>query len=402
MQMHFFPQQREFQLLLLCAHLQPDLASISDILSKGIDWQLVSELARQHGVRPLLRRGLKTACWDAVPQTVQTELDHFNRINVQNTLLFTAELLRLVDALKRNNIKLVAFKGPILAESVYGGLSLREFCDLDILVHQADVRRAEDILMSSGYQADFPDRDFRSTFLSYQGQYAFRNRETGISVDLHWRLSGKGWASPLQSEEVWSRLTQITISGRTIPTLAHDDLALLLASHGTKERWRRLLWVSDFAALLHKYHDIDWLAVLDRTQRSHSSRPLLLAILLVSDLLGAEVPLKLIDKARSDLSVRALAEEVELSLLHPGTETEFGQFLSGLRTHDRLRHRLLPIVALLTTRTVGDYKAVPLPKMLWGAYFFTRPFRLTAKAVEMIVRRKARRTPLIEEIFKRA
>ena len=89
-------------------------------------------------------------------------------------------------------------------------------------------------------------------------------------------------------------------------------------------------------------------------------------------------------------------------MLHPGTETEFGQFLSGLRTHDRLRHRLLPIVTLLTTRTVGDYEAIPLPKMLWGRVLFYRPFRLTAKAVEMIVRRKARRTPLIEEIFKRA
>ena len=75
-------------------------------------------------------------------------------------------------------------------------------------------------------------------------------------------------------------------------------------------------------------------------------------------------------------------------MLHPGTETEVNQFLSGLQTHDRLRDRLLPVVTLLTTRTVGDYEEIPLPKILWGAYFFTRPFRLTAKAVEMIVRRK--------------
>jgi hypothetical protein len=89
-------------------------------------------------------------------------------------------------------------------------------------------------------------------------------------------------------------------------------------------------------------------------------------------------------------------------MLYPGSETEFGQFLSGLRAQDRLRHRLLPIVTLLTTRTVGDYRAIPLPKMLWGVYFFTRPFRLTAEAAEMMVRHKARRAPLTEEIFKRA
>jgi hypothetical protein len=381
-------ERREFQLLLLCAHLQPDAASIIDLVSKDLDWQMVLELARQHGVRPLLRLGLKTACWDAVPRSVQIELEHFNRINVQKNLLFTGELLRLVGAFQQNGIRLAAFKGPILAESVYGDLSLREFCDLDVLVDQADVRRAEDILIAYGYRADFPDRDFRSTFLSYQYQYAFRNRQTGISVDLHWQLYSKGMAFPLRSEDVWSKLTQITIAGRAIPTLALDDLVLFLAAHGTKERWRNLLWVRDFAALLHKHQDIDWLAILDRAQRSHSSRPLLLAIFLASELLGAEAPLKLIDKARRNSTVRSLARDAEFRMLHPGAETELAQFLNGLTTHDRLTDRLLPIVTLLTTRTVGDYEAITLPKPLWGAYFFTRPFRLAVKAVEMILRHK--------------
>src|SRR5262249_29670813 len=131
--------------------------------------------------------------------------------------------------------------------------------------------------------------------------------------------------------------------------------------------------------------------VLDRAQRLHSSRSLLLAIFLASDLLGAKAPLQLIDKARNNSSVRALAKNAKLKMLHPGTETEVSQFLSGLQTHDRLRDRLLPVVTLLTTRTVGDYEAIPLPKILWGAYFFTRPFRLTAKTVEMIIRRKQAR-----------
>ena len=114
--------------------------------------------------------------------------------------------------------------------------------------------------------------------------------DTGISVDLHWRLSSKGVAFPLQLAEIWSKLEKVTIAGRTVLTLAHDDLALFLAAHGTKEGWRSLIWVCDFAEFLRKYQDIDWVAVLDRAQRSHSSRPLLLAIFLASDLLGAKAP----------------------------------------------------------------------------------------------------------------
>jgi hypothetical protein len=30
----------------------------------------------------------------------------------------------------------------------------------------------------------------------------------------------------------------------------------------------------------------------------------------------------------------------------------------------------------MTTRTVGDYQAMPLPKSLWGLYYLTRPFPL--------------------------
>ena len=177
----------------------------------------------------------------------------------------------------------------------------------------------------------------------------------------------------------------MTIAGRTVPTLAHDDLALFLAAHGTKEGWRSLIWVCDFAELLRKYQDIDWVAVLDRAQRSHSSRALLLAIALASTLLDAPAPPALIDRARKNSALRALAEEAKLRMLRAAPEQELGEFLNGLNTHDRLRHRLWPVATLLTTRTVSDYQAMPLPKSLWGIYYLTRPFRLASKFVKIML-----------------
>src|SRR5262249_3601818 len=159
-------------------------------------------------------------------------------------------------------------------------LSLREFGDLDIIVHEADLCKAEDILIADGYEADFPDRDFRFAFLRYSGQHRFRNTETGIWVDLHWRLTSKGMAFPIQSAELWLKLSQVTIAGKTIPTLAHDDLALFLAAHGTKSGWQNLIWVCDFAELLHKYQDLDWIAAFKRAQIARCSRSVLLACFL--------------------------------------------------------------------------------------------------------------------------
>ncbi len=376
---------REFQLLLHCAGSRPDGTHVRELIHKGVNWHILLKLAEQHGVRPILFQSLKLICWDAVPKDIQHRLDRFNKVNLQNNMLFTAALLRLINSFQKNSISVAAVKGPIMAEALYGDLSLREFYDVDVVVLEADIRKAEGILTAFGYEPDFPDRDFRSAFLSYQGQYSFRHRDTGISIDLHWQLSSKGVAFPLQSAEIWSRLEDLTIFDHKVPTLARHDLALYLAAHGTKEGWRRLIWVCDFAQLLHKSQNTAWPVVLDRANRSHSSRPLLLAIFLAATLLDAPAPKELLDKARNNRAVRLLAEEAQLRMLRTAPQGELREFLDGLNTHDRLRHRLWPIATLLTTRTVGDHQAMPLPKPLWGIYYLTRPFRLAGKGVEMVV-----------------
>ena len=381
----------EFQLLLCCARSEPDSGSIKERIYKGINWRKILDLAEYHGVRPILRRTLKAVCWDHVPRETQLELERLYTSNAQRNLLFVGELLRLFAAFAHARIPAATFKGTILAESIYGDLSLREFSDLDIIVHDADVSKVEDILTRDGYVPDFPDRDYRSAFLAYQGQYAFRNKQTGFSVDLHWRLSGKGEVFPLKVEEIWSRLEHVTICGRKVPTLANDDLSLFLAAHGTKEGWRLLKWVCDFAEILHKCRDIDWVTLLGRAERAHCSRSLELAMLLVSALLDAPVPQKLIAKALNNSVVRALADEAQRRMLSTAPAGEFREFLNGLNTHDRLRHRLWPIATLLTTRTVGDYRAMALPKALWSVYYVTRPFRLAAKAAELVIRRNQSR-----------
>jgi hypothetical protein len=376
----------EFQFLLHCARSQPETSPIRELVSGGINWQSLLELADQHDVRSLLLQSLKSVCWDAVPQSIQLELEQFQRANVQKTLLYTSELLRLLDVFRHRGIPIAAFKGPVLADSLYGDLALREFSDLDVIVHEADLHKAEDLLTGCGYQPDFPDKNYRSTFLSYQGQYAFRNYQTGIFVDLHWRFASKGVAFPLKPADVWSRLRQVTIAGRTVPTLAQDDLALFLAAHGTKEGWKKLRWVCDFTELLRKYPDMNWSAVLHRAQRSHSSRSLLLAVVLASTLLDAPAPVDLINKGQSDSAVRALAQQAQLRMLTASPQGEVEEFLNSLNAYDKFRPKLWLTLSLLTTRTVGDYRAMPLPKPLWAIYYVTRPFRLASKLAEMMLR----------------
>ena len=57
----------ELQLLLHCARSKLDTRLIRALVNEGINWDRLLKLARQHRVRPLLMRSLKSVCWDAVP-----------------------------------------------------------------------------------------------------------------------------------------------------------------------------------------------------------------------------------------------------------------------------------------------------------------------------------------------
>jgi hypothetical protein len=371
----------EFQLLLYCARSQPASGPIKRLVDQSaIDWGKLLAFADQHCVRPLLLQSLKAVCWDAVPASVRLELERFCKSNAQKNLLLALELLRLLRRFNESKVPVVAFKGPILAEAVYGDLSLREFCDLDLLIRVQDLAKAEDILLACGYTAQFPDRDYRTAFLSYHGQYAFRR---DVWVDLHWQFSPGSVVFPLQAAEVWPRLTEETIAGRTVASLAHDDLALFLAAHGTKEGWRRMLWLCDFVEFSRRYRDLDWIAILERAVRSYSSRQLLLAIELAATMLDAPVPAELLNQARNSPAVQSLARRARERMLLTAPRGSW-EFRFGLDTHDKWLHRLLPIKALLTTRTVGDHQAMPLPKSLWGLYYLTRPFRLAGHAAKKV------------------
>jgi Uncharacterised nucleotidyltransferase len=374
---------REFQLLLYCARSQPDAEHIKDVVNEGIDWPTLLGLAKYHRVRPLLLQSLKTACWDAVPLPNQLELGSSYRTIVAQNLLFTGELFRLLDIFRKNRIATAAFKGPVLADTVYGDMFAREFVDLDLLVHEADVCKAEQILIARGYKSYIPGRDYRSAFLSYYGQQPFC-APNGVMVDLHWRLASKNVALPIQSAAVWQTLQEVMVAGVIVQTLPLEDLALLLAAHGTMHGWASLLWVCDFAELLRRHPDIDWRAVFLRAQKAHSTRPLLLAILLASILLDAPAPPELVTRARDNSAVRELAEKAQVAMLRPTAQGDFGEFLQGLNTHDLFRYRFLSVLTLLMTRTVNDYQAMPLPKPLWPMYYFTRPVRLAAKVGHIV------------------
>jgi hypothetical protein len=365
----------EIRLLFATARSIGDPEATRELASGEIDWRAFLDLALRHDVVPLVFRNLKSIGWREIPHEIRVALEQCHRDGVVRNLFLVSELLRISDAFSRAGIAMATFKGPALAQDAYGDSGLRIYCDLDVLVRKSDLPRAEAILKACGYRAAMGDAGYRSAFLAYHGQYVFSG-PAGAFVDLHWQLSGKGFVFPLRAEEVWSGLREIVVEGRSLATFSESHTALFLAAHGSKENWRSLKWVCDFAEFSRRHPGIDWDWVAGRFEGVGSSRSLLVSVLLSADWLDAPVPPDLLARARAEATVATLAEEVLHRLTRIGTEWPAEAFMRELAAHERLAHGMLRVGSHLTTRTTGDYAALPLPRALWRFYHLTRPFRL--------------------------
>ncbi len=378
----------EFDLLCLAARPHPDLARIREHLRDGIDVDVVVELAAQHGVRPNLLRALSTLSWDRVPAAMRDALERFQHSHLLRALAVSNELIGLAAAFVDARIDFAAFKGPALAMQLYGDVALREYSDIDIIVPPAEADRAERVLAGRGYRNAQGDQAFRRAFLRHQRQYAFVREDVDAAVDLHWDFSAELLPFPLRAADIWRALKPVAIGGVDIPSLAGEDLVLLLAGHGTKEAWRSIGWVCDFAALVERTPNLDWPSLHARARRNGSGCSILLAAAMAEELLDQPAAPFVIAALDDNPGIVALARDLAGRLRAAFPADIERANLEDLMLCDRFGDRILASARIAMTPTPGDYHALPLPAALWSAYRLTRPVRLAAGAVRRVLHRR--------------
>src|ERR1041385_2527918 len=135
------PSRPEDQLLVCVARptLNEDtIRQIREIGRGELDWQYVLATASSHGVLALLSQHLQSIGPGLAPSLVGAKLALENQQNTERCLALAGELTRIVSALTAHGIPSISFKGPTLALMAYGDLGLRQFTDLDILIHRDD------------------------------------------------------------------------------------------------------------------------------------------------------------------------------------------------------------------------------------------------------------------------
>lgn len=358
---------------------RPDLDGVQALLARGIDQERLLDLAEKHGVRPAVLQCLAALSWRGVSGAARESLESFQHQHLLRALAMAGELRQVARMFGDAGIAFAAFKGPTLALSLYGGLAAREYGDIDIVVPGDRVADAERLLAALDYRPPGADEAYRRAFLGYQRQYALVREDSHTGIDLHWDFSGIHVPFPLTADEIWDDLQSLVLGDTAIPTLHGANLALLLAGHGTKERWGLLKWVSDFARLVESRRSLDWAAIHARARAHGCGDAVLLGCIIARELLGVPVPQVLESRLAGRARARDLGDLLVRRLRKGPWQANDPENFTDFDLCERRLDRLRATLKIVFTPTGSDHAALPLPRGLWPAYYVTRPFRLAAR-----------------------
>lgn len=370
--------------MLACARLElepHDASRARAAIKHGIDWDHFVPLANHHGVLPLIHRHLSTGALDAalIPVAAVAALrDEATRIARRN-LMLSGQLATLLRAFATRNIRVVALKGPVLAQQLYGSVALRRFKDLDLLVAEPDVGDAMDAIAACGYARPVslgPDID---ALRRHEQHHIALDANSGThQVELHDCLHPHDDGRRRTIDLIADRLERIDVFGVTAFVMAPEELLVYLCVHGTRHNWERIEWAASVAQLLRSGRVTDWRRANACAQRQASERAFRSGLQVVSALFDTRIPGAVSRRDRAlEASARAIANQRATAPARRANPVEC--LVHQLRTDTGIRSRITRLWRTLIAPRVNDAIAMPLPRALWPLYYVLRPVRVLVR-----------------------
>ncbi|MCS6926622.1 MAG: nucleotidyltransferase family protein, partial [Candidatus Binatia bacterium] len=223
-----FQNRSPLHALLWCAaHDREDL-SIAEFSERDVRWAI------ETGLGPLLFRATR-----AHPQTPASPFWPLLRSADLTARVLTAELLEameeIIDACAGQISSLTLLKGISICDQYYPEPHLRPMRDIDFLVAEADLPRAEAVLRTLGYHQQSPYA--AAMYATHHHSMPFYHSQRGVWVEVH-----RGLVSQQERHRgvfcldmVRSQLCPSVFRGRAVTRLSAELQVPYIASHWARE-----------------------------------------------------------------------------------------------------------------------------------------------------------------------
>jgi len=370
-----------FQLMIASSWIAPD--SHRDIQDRAVqracyarpNWTEYLDLVDRHRTPGSSWAALKRTAGVHVPEQVARELQRRSDLCRWQAMLHLQLLAGILKRLNQSGIPVMPLKGPLLSFALYRDAGLRHSRDLDILVPQPEIHRAQECLENMGWRlgAEYFSLSPRQWEASFQNEHdvGYVEPQQRCQLELHWQ-----WHSAQKTEQYWARSTTKELSGFSYRAMSRADLPIYLSDHGGAHQWFRAKWLGDLARL-HCNGQVDWIDALARARALGQERSMLLGLLLFSECYDLELQhalgslRKTLPHPLASTAVRALTarnpERNAWTALKEGVQTyRYHRVLWPDRSWSKNLIRL--------THCRHDFKILPLPDGAFWLYAPLRPF----------------------------
>ena len=227
-----------------------------------IDLQMLFNLIKRHKLFPLISRDFL----EKLPSdSNKFWRDEIKILNIKSHMLARI-LVEVIGQTTKNGINVIAIKGPVLAQTLFGDVGKRHFGDLDLVVKREDVLKVVSILEGLGYKMISP----KAGLTEKQWDYYFRYKkdvgsgepEKGVFIELHVGVYRHELLRIADEGMMWENLEEVIMGGTPIKTMNKDNTFLYLLYHGGQHLYFRLFWLRDVAEAIKRW-DLDHQKVLD-------------------------------------------------------------------------------------------------------------------------------------------
>jgi len=337
------------------------------------EWDVLIKSAQQHGVVLLLYFHLKSLVSEnSIPPKIIKRLHNTFLWSARRNVLIYHELGKIIETLNILGIPVILLKGAYLAEGVYSNIAMRPMLDLDIMLRKEDLQQGEKALNKLGYSSKRP---FIAEVDSVIHQHILPfTKKNAVPVEVHWNIFDPAVPFLVDAEGLWRRAQSFSLAGRESKVLCLEDQLLHLSIHCTYHHCfsMGLITLCDIDQIVKKFHEkINWDSLLARAKKWGFERCIFLTLIMVSELLGTDVPQEVINSCTPEgfnSNVRTLAYE---QLFGERGHSVFAPTFPELMETEGVIHKMAVLLSrIFPTRKemARFYPVSPLSPMLYLYY----------------------------------
>jgi len=216
-------------------------------------------------------------------------------------MLLYATLGGVLRAFRKAGIAVIVLKGAALADTVWPNLALRPMADVDLLVKEGDLDRADRTLADLGYLPLRGDRPSEWYLRNHHHLAARRDPRSGLVVEIHRSIHTPNDLFHVDVDDMWVSARPARIADSDTLVLSPEDMLTHLCLHVSAEEpfVGKLRSMADISQVVTFYEgQIDWDRMVKKAIAGNFARYLYFPLYLASHTFGVAVEERTLGRLR--------------------------------------------------------------------------------------------------------